>query len=86
MLANDKTARSIIDERGLNQVSDGNLITDLVSKILERNSSEVQSYLEGKQTVANWLFGQVMRATQGKANPQVLMEELKRQLDNFRKN
>jgi aspartyl-tRNA(Asn)/glutamyl-tRNA(Gln) amidotransferase subunit B len=85
MLATGKTAESIIEEKGLKQVSDGNLITALVSKTLEDNSSEVQSYLAGKETVANWLFGQVMRTAQGKANPQVIKEELKRQLENYRK-
>jgi aspartyl-tRNA(Asn)/glutamyl-tRNA(Gln) amidotransferase subunit B len=85
MLVNGKTAETIIEEKGLRQVSDGNLITALVSKTLEDNFSEVQSYLAGKKTVANFLFGQVMRAAQGKANPQVIKEELKRQLENYKK-
>ena len=85
MLATGKTADATIEEKGLKQVSDGNLITTLVAKALEDNSGEVQSYLAGKETVANWLFGQVMRAAQGKANPQVVKEELKRQLENLKK-
>ena len=75
----------LLTKKDLKQVSDGNLITDLVSKTLEENSGEVQSYLAGKETVSNWLFGQVMRSAQGKANPQVVKEELKRQLENLKK-
>lgn len=85
MLAKGQTADAIIEEKGLKQVSDGNLITDLVTKALEENSGEVQSYLDGKETVSNWLFGQVMRAAQGKANPQVVKEELIKQLENLKK-
>ena len=85
MLATGKTADVIIEEKGLKQVSDGNLIITLVAKALEDNLVEVQSYLAGKETVVNWLFGQVMRAAQGKANPQVVKEELKRQLENLKK-
>ena len=85
MLAAGQTADAIIEKRGLKQVSDGNLITAMVAKALKENSGEVRSYLDGKDTVSNWLFGQVMRAAQGKANPQVVKEELNRQLENLKK-
>ena len=62
MLAAGQTADAIIEKRGLKQVSDGNLITAMVAKALKENSGEVRSYLDGKDTVSNWLFGQVMRA------------------------
>jgi len=84
MLASGKTAEAIIAEKGLKQVSDGSLITTLVAKAIEDNPGEVKSYLAGKETVANWLFGQVMRAAQGKANPQVVKEELNRQLEGLK--
>jgi aspartyl-tRNA(Asn)/glutamyl-tRNA(Gln) amidotransferase subunit B len=85
MLAKGKSAEAIIEEKGLVQVSDENLITDLVFETLEANSGEVRSYLNGKETVSNWLFGQVMRSAQGKANPQVVKKELNRQLENLKK-
>jgi aspartyl-tRNA(Asn)/glutamyl-tRNA(Gln) amidotransferase subunit B len=84
MLATGKTADAIITEKGLKQVSDGNLITGFVARAIKDNPKEVQSYLGGKETVVNWLFGQVMRSAQGKANPQVIKEELKKQLDALR--
>ena len=85
MLATGKPANAIIQEKGLMQVSDGNLINDLIAKILEANPDVVHSYLDGKETVSTWLFGQVMRSAQGKANPQVVKKELKQQLDNLKK-
>ncbi len=85
MLSSGKTAETIIEEKGLRQVSDENLIKDLVAKTLEENSEEVRSYLNGKATVSTWLFGQVMRSAQGKANPQVVKNELNRQLEKLKK-
>jgi aspartyl-tRNA(Asn)/glutamyl-tRNA(Gln) amidotransferase subunit B len=80
MLVTGQTVDAIIEKKGLRQVSDGNLITTLITKTLKENPGEVRSFLDGKETVANWLFGQVMRSAQGKANPQVIKEELNRQL------
>jgi len=85
MLETGKQADEIIESKGLKQISDSGLITGLVARVLEENLAEVQSYLGGKETVANWLFGQVMKAAGGKANPQVVKEELNRQLDALKK-
>ncbi|MDK2982492.1 MAG: aspartyl-tRNA(Asn)/glutamyl-tRNA(Gln) amidotransferase subunit [Chloroflexota bacterium] len=81
MLSGGKSAQEIIDAKGLHQISDSSLITDLVQGVLEANPKEVQAYLGGKETLANWMFGQVMREAKGKANPQVVKVELQRQLD-----
>jgi aspartyl-tRNA(Asn)/glutamyl-tRNA(Gln) amidotransferase subunit B len=75
----------IIEEKGLQQVSEISVISDLVAKVLSDFPDEVSSYRSGKESVANWMFGQVMRSAQGKANPQVVKAELKRQLDNLGK-
>jgi aspartyl-tRNA(Asn)/glutamyl-tRNA(Gln) amidotransferase subunit B len=80
MLATGQLASSIIQAGGLQQISDGGLISQLVSQALEANPQELAGYLNGKETVANWFFGQVMRAAKGKANPQVVRAELERQL------
>jgi aspartyl-tRNA(Asn)/glutamyl-tRNA(Gln) amidotransferase subunit B len=42
---------------------------------------QAQSYRDGKKTIANWLFGQVMKKARGQANPRLTREELFRQLD-----
>jgi aspartyl-tRNA(Asn)/glutamyl-tRNA(Gln) amidotransferase subunit B len=74
------SAKQIVTRRGLSQISDRSHIAGLVTGVLEANPEQVSTYLEGKETISQWLFGQVMRAAQGKANPQVIREELDKQL------
>ena len=81
MLEKGQPAAEIIAAKGLRQVSDTETIADMVRGVLEQNPKELETYLDGKDSLSNWFFGQVMRAAQGKANPQVLREELMRQLD-----
>ncbi len=83
MLDSGKSAAQIINSRGLQQVSDAGLITAMVEKVLQENPAEVEAYRTGKETLANWLFGQVMKEAKGKANPQVVKAELQRQLQNL---
>ena len=69
MFDSGKTAKDIILAKNLGQVSDSTLINDLIATVLQENEPEVQSYQDGKVTVINFLFGQVMKKAQGKANP-----------------
>ena len=85
MLSNGKSAGEIIREKGLQLISDTGAIAGLVSKVLQDNPQELNNYLAGKETLANWFFGQVMRAARGQANPQVLRAELERQLNEARR-
>jgi aspartyl-tRNA(Asn)/glutamyl-tRNA(Gln) amidotransferase subunit B len=80
MFATGKPAANIVSERGLGQISDAGLIQGLVQKVLAESPEQVAAYLAGKDALLRWLFGQVMRTAQGKANPQVLQAELERQL------
>jgi aspartyl-tRNA(Asn)/glutamyl-tRNA(Gln) amidotransferase subunit B len=80
LLEKGGTAGEIIKSQGLQQTSDLDLIASLVAKAIAENPTEMESYKAGKETVANWFFGQVMRMAGGKANPQVVREELDRQL------
>ncbi|HPH98079.1 MAG TPA: Asp-tRNA(Asn)/Glu-tRNA(Gln) amidotransferase subunit GatB [Anaerolineaceae bacterium] len=84
MAASGKSARQIIDERGLTQISDASFVSDLVQRVLAENAGEVERYRAGKESLGQWFFGQVMRQAQGKANPQVVREELQRQLDTLK--
>jgi len=81
MFATGEQAGAIVAERGLSQVSDAAYIRDLVARTLEANTEQVATYLQGKESIARWLFGQVMRAAQGRANPQIVQQELDRQLN-----
>ncbi|MCG2785642.1 MAG: Asp-tRNA(Asn)/Glu-tRNA(Gln) amidotransferase subunit GatB [Anaerolineae bacterium] len=80
MFASGRKAAEIVEAGGLVQVSDGDLIAQLVAETLAENPGEVASYRAGKLTVANFLFGQVMRKAGGKANPQVVRAVLEKQL------
>ncbi len=80
MLESGKKPQDIIAENGLEQISDSEFICGLVAQVLTDHPAETASYRAGKDTVANWLFGQVMHAARGKANPQVVRTELLRQL------
>jgi aspartyl-tRNA(Asn)/glutamyl-tRNA(Gln) amidotransferase subunit B len=80
MFQSGKSATEIVEARGLKQVSDEGLISGLVKQALDENPDAVDSFKAGKETIVNWLFGQVMRKAAGKANPQVVRAELERQL------
>ena len=80
MFAAGRSARHIVEERGLAQISDTAALEGIVGQVLEKNPQQVGEYLAGKTQILGWLMGQAMRATQGKANPQVVRELLQAQL------
>ena len=80
MLRTGKPAGAIIAEQGLEQVSDRVQIEEMVMKILSENPDQVKAYLNGKETLENWFFGQAMRLAGGKANPQMVKTALKQAL------
>lgn len=84
MLRTGNSAATIITEHGLEQVSDQDQIQDLVTRVLNGNPDQVSAYLNGKETLENWFFGQAMRIAGGKANPQVVKAALKRALQLLR--
>ncbi len=81
MLQTGKRASEIIEAKGLRQVSDSGQIAKMVKSVLDENRSQVTEYRSGKDGLVNWFFGQIMRAAKGKANPQIVREELNRQLN-----
>lgn len=81
MWESGQDAESIVREKGLAQISDSGLILENVAQALARNPEMVTRYQAGEEKVFNALFGQVMGALKGKANPAVVKEVLKAQLD-----
>ena len=81
MYTSGASAESIVTGRGLRQVSDASAVSAWVQRVLSENPDQVKAYLAGKETITRWLFGQVMRLGQGKANPQIVQDELNRQLE-----
>ncbi len=80
MWAGEGSADEIIDKRGLKQISDAGAIEKIVDQILAANAKQAEDYRAGKEKAFNSLVGQVMKATQGKANPAQVNEILKRKL------
>jgi aspartyl-tRNA(Asn)/glutamyl-tRNA(Gln) amidotransferase subunit B len=81
MARTGKSARRIVEEKGLAQISDSGAIEDIVSRVLEANPSEVRAYRGGKTKLLGFFVGQVMKETRGQANPKVVNEILKRKLE-----
>jgi aspartyl-tRNA(Asn)/glutamyl-tRNA(Gln) amidotransferase subunit B len=73
-------AVDIVEEKGLAQISDLSLIEEQVSRVLAENPSQTKQYVEGKRTLEQWFFGQVMRATGGRADPTLLRKSLQKAL------
>jgi aspartyl-tRNA(Asn)/glutamyl-tRNA(Gln) amidotransferase subunit B len=80
MFTTGRVPGEIVEEKGLAQVSDEQALARIVDEILEANAEQVARYQAGKVTLLQWFVGQVMRATRGKANPQVVRDLLQEKL------
>jgi aspartyl-tRNA(Asn)/glutamyl-tRNA(Gln) amidotransferase subunit B len=80
MLASNKMPSDIIKEKGMEVVSDAGAIEKLVQDVIAANPKAVEDYKGGKTNVVGWLMGQVMKMSQGKANPKQATELLQKQL------
>ena len=75
-----KQAADIVEEKGLKQISDSGEIEAIVAKIVAENAGQVEQFRSGNEKVLGWFVGQVMKATQGKANPKLVNEVLRKAL------
>jgi aspartyl-tRNA(Asn)/glutamyl-tRNA(Gln) amidotransferase subunit B len=80
MWAGEGDADTIIDKRGLKQISDSGEIEKIVDEVLAANAKSVEEFRAGKDKAFNALVGQVMKASKGKANPAQVNELLKKKL------
>ena len=76
----DKNVDAIIEAHGLKQISDDSAIEKIVDQVLAANEQQVADYRAGKEKAFNSLVGQIMKATQGKANPAQVNAMLKQKL------
>ncbi len=81
MFSSGRSAQSIVDEKGLLQVSDQDEIESAVDLVLSENPKEVSQFRAGKDKLFGFFVGQVMRKTKGKANPQIVNEILRAKLN-----
>ncbi|MEP7212863.1 MAG: Asp-tRNA(Asn)/Glu-tRNA(Gln) amidotransferase subunit GatB [Acidobacteriota bacterium] len=80
MFADGKSAADVISEKGFVQVSNTAEIEKIVDQIFESNESQVKAYRGGNDKLFGFFVGQVMKASEGKANPKIVNEILKRKL------
>jgi aspartyl-tRNA(Asn)/glutamyl-tRNA(Gln) amidotransferase subunit B len=81
MFDSGRQATEIVQEQGLAQVSDEATLAAVVERIVAGHPEEVARYREGKGTLLGWFVGEVMRATGGKANPQIVRSLLAERLE-----
>ena len=70
----------IIESQGLKQISDDGAIEEIIMTVISDNPDQVEAYLGGKDKLFGFFVGQVMKLTEGKANPQTVNKILKEQL------
>ncbi len=75
-----KTARAIVAEKGLEQVTDQSALEPLIDKVLAANPDKVEAYKGGKTGLSGFFMGQVMRESGGKANPQLVKDLIEQKL------
>jgi len=76
-----KDPESVVKEKGLVQISDVNVLVEAVRKAIQDNPNSVNDYKNGKDKAFGFLVGQVMKLTKGKANPQLVNQILKEELE-----
>ncbi|RJX25792.1 MAG: Asp-tRNA(Asn)/Glu-tRNA(Gln) amidotransferase subunit GatB [Dethiobacter sp.] len=76
-----KHPEEVVQEKGLAQISDEQKLLPVIDDVLKENSNAVSDYARGNKKTIGFLVGQVMQRTRGQANPQLVTELLKKQLD-----
>jgi len=80
MFSTGKPLEVVMDEGGRTQITDPNTIAAAVREIMAANPKQLEQYRGGKTATFGWFVGQVMKATRGQANPQLVQEILKKEL------
>ena len=80
MWKGEGSADEIIEQKGLQQITDHSAIEAMIQQVIDQNPEQVAGYRAGKEKLLGFLVGQVMKMMQGKANPGQLNEILKKKL------
>lgn len=84
LLESDQTAEQLVAEQGLTQISDTSALDGLIQQVLAQNPNQVQQFLAGKEKVMGFLVGQLMKVTQGRADPAQSQQLLRQHLEQLR--
>jgi len=80
MVESGEKAEEIVKRRNLGQISDPHQLRNIVKRVIAENPGPVEQYRKGKTKTFGYLVGQVMKATEGRANPRMVSEILKEEL------
>ena len=80
MIETDKNPLKIIEEKSLKQQSDPKELEKIIAKVISDNADKVKEYKSGKDKLFGFFVGQAMKVSDGKANPQLVNEILKKKL------
>jgi aspartyl-tRNA(Asn)/glutamyl-tRNA(Gln) amidotransferase subunit B len=80
LIENGGDAEKIVKEKGLVQISDEGTLLKIISEVLDANPQSVEDFKNGKNKAVGFLVGQLMKATKGQANPQVVNQLLNQEL------
>lgn len=75
-----KNADAVIEEQGLKQITDSSTLERIVMDVIANNPQQLEQYRSGKDKLFGFFVGQIMKATQGKANPEMVNKLLKEKL------
>jgi aspartyl-tRNA(Asn)/glutamyl-tRNA(Gln) amidotransferase subunit B len=81
LLKEGGSAKEIVEKQGLSVISDEGALKEIIKSVIESNPEQTQAYRNGKDKLFGFFVGQVMKQTQGRANPQSLNKLLKEALD-----
>ncbi|HFD38334.1 MAG TPA: hypothetical protein ENJ31_00570, partial [Anaerolineae bacterium] len=81
IFAHGGSPAEIVRARGLAQISDAEALSRIVAEVVAAHPEQAARYRGGKASLLQWFVGQVMRATRGKANPQLVQSLLREALD-----
>ncbi len=76
-----KDPEQIVEEKGLKQVTDTGAIEAIIDSVITNNPGNLAAYKGGKTNLLGWFVGQVIKQSQGKANPAIVNKLLKEKLD-----
>ena len=82
MIQSTKSPKEIVKEKGLEQISDPEVIAKLVDEAIANNQKAVEEYRAGKEKALQAVVGYIMRETRGKANPQLVNQMLLERVKN----
>lgn len=81
MVKTGENPSKIVKEKGLVQISNPEVLLPIIDEVIEKNPENVEKYKSGNQKLFGFFVGQVIKATQGKANPKIVNELVTKQLN-----